>query len=90
MMKKIWKFQLGTVGRQAVCMPENSRILCAKNQREICLWVEVDADYSKVVERMFHIVGTGHVFNESKLEYIDTVICDPYVWHVYEEMELST
>lgn len=50
---------------------------------DIWLWAQVDTDAPLVTETFF-IFGTGHDIDYSiPMEFLDTVQCRNFVWHVY-------
>jgi len=85
-MTAIWKYML-TEPLNIVSMPRGSKVLSVHNQTgTVCIWAEVDMEAGKV-RREFEIVGTGETIYpaaEFTREFIGTVICDPFVWHVFE------
>lgn len=54
-------------------------------------WFEVDTD-AELEPHKFVIFGTGHPIPKDKPEYrfvhLSTIIQDPYVWHLYEQVTL--
>lgn len=88
-MRTIYKYPL-ELGNCIVNIPVGSRILSVGSQRgTVCLWAEVDkiSPYTgkepALIERKFCVIGTGHPL-PNNLIYIDTVVMEPFVWHVYE------
>ena len=57
-------------------------------QNEIlCLWAEVDPEEKVEEERVFGIIGTGHIIDNSEVDkriHLKTVQQGMLVWHVYE------
>lgn len=93
-MKKIYKYEL-ELGVARVEMPIESNVLSVGNQRgAVCLWAEVDtiSPYTGkeplMETRTFHTIGTGYTVPQG-LKYIDTIIVEPFVWHIYEEASIS-
>lgn len=93
-MKTIYKYELTVDGTNAIALPGyGNKILSVGNQRgNVCIWIEQDTPDSLsrytgkphiLKERHFKIIGTGHGV-QNNLEFIGTVIVEPFVWHVYE------
>lgn len=87
-MKTIYKYPLSLAGGE-VKMPDNAMILSVAVQGEesLYIWAEVDTA-EEIVTRTFAVYGTGwpltSKFNDTPHHFIGTVICGPYVWHIYE------
>ena len=86
MRDTIHKFPLANPGGvSAVWMPDNANIIKAADQEGVlCLWAEVDSSDAALGVRLFHVVGTGQRLPNGNIQYIDTVVVPPYVWHIYE------
>lgn len=88
-MRTIFKYPLVIQATHRVSMPVGAYILSVANQRgAVTLWAEVDSD-EPPEDRTFHVIGTGHPFPDrgrERLIFCGTVVCEPYVWHVYEEV----
>lgn len=51
---------------------------------KIVLWAKVDTTIEGRRVLDLHISGTGHPLPEdAELEYLDSVIAGPYVWHIW-------
>lgn len=66
----------------------DATVLSVQEQGSVLqLWEQhsVDAE-NKIVERVFVIVGTGHIFDPCGLTYVTSVLLNSgvFVWHVYE------
>jgi hypothetical protein len=87
-MRKIFKYELETVGTQVLTLPADSTILCVQVQRGVpCIWADIDAETSAIEQRKFRIYGTGHPIDESEaIEYIGTyqLYQGDFVGHVFE------
>ena len=84
-MRKIYKYEL-KLDCTFLQLPREARVLSAGNQRgNLCIWVEMTEHGS--ITRKFLTIGTGHEMpaGENVLTFIDTVIIEPFVWHVFEE-----
>lgn len=83
-MSRIWKYPVkGT--HFALAMPEGARVLSVQIQHgEPVLWALVDPEGIRR-ERRFAIVGTGHDFDATALNYVGTFQEGPFVWHLFEE-----
>ena len=87
MSVRIFKYPLVVTDDQTVGIPGGSRILSVDNQNGVLtLWAMVNTD-RPVEPRHIRIVGTGHEIADkaaASLEFIGTVLMDPFVWHVFE------
>ena len=93
-MKTIWKFYLPfKQGGDYVSMPVGAKVLSVGNdpQGQLCAWAEVDSDALKE-QRFFVVIATGKEIPryDAKfyvprvdLKFYGTVLCPPFVWHVY-------
>jgi len=85
-MTAIWKYML-TEPLNIMAMPRGAKVLSVHNQNDtICIWAEVDIK-AENVRREFEVVGTGETIYPSAeftREFVGTVLCDPFVWHVFE------
>ena len=86
-MKTIYKQTLIISDIQILYLPVDMKVLSVKNQNDnICFWYEVDMDAMEETKAYeFYIVGTGNPMpdNIEECKFLDTVIIDPFVWHVY-------
>lgn len=83
-MKTIWKYPMSTAITHE--MPEGAKFLTFRLQdQDYQAWFEVDPG-AKLVPRKFHMVGTGWTFHSGI--YLGTVEVGPFIWHLYENMEL--
>lgn len=85
---KIFKYQIPVPGQPIAINAPILSVLAAKNLRgNICVWCEVEERDPEEEEWVYLMaVGTGWPLPDDFLEtwtYIDTVIDDEYVWHVY-------
>lgn len=93
-MKTIFKYELETIGRNAIRMPIGAKILTAQIQfGRIHIWAEVD-DSNGSEEVLIDIFGTGFNVAEDmgiSGEYIGTVQENngSYVWHIYKTGPLN-
>lgn len=89
-MKTIWKYELKITDTQEIEVPLGSTILSIGNQNgRLCMWLIIRADgdtpEEMAVENMtINIVGTGHKLSDNIGLFVDTVIIDQFVWHVYQ------
>jgi len=89
-MKRILKYPLEIKDRQFIRMPDDYKLLSAKEQHgEIILWALVDNE-NPISGAQIHIIGTGNPIDEPNQlfeywEYIDTVVMsNSLVWHVWD------
>jgi hypothetical protein len=80
-MKEIWKYKVENV----LEMPKGAEILAVKVQDSfnVCIWAKVDPEM-ETETRMFEVIGTGHPFDDTNKEYIETYLDGPFVWHLFE------
>lgn len=84
MKSVIYKYQLALVTEQEIELPIYHNILKVAIQNGVLtLWVKVESEAPTTVKRKFFIFGTGKFFNDEKLNYLDTVFIDSYVWHIF-------
>lgn len=85
-MKSIHKYELRVEDNQKISVPVGAIILSIQqNKGRIFIWAEVDLDETKSEEIIFHVYGTGWELEKFKGDYITTVICGDFVWHIYKE-----
>lgn len=94
--KVIYKYKLEITDYQKIYLPIGSKILSVANQREqLCLWALVDPD-ANFGEHLHHveIIGTGNpippVYQGMERVFLGTVVIEPFVWHVFEQVEKKT
>lgn len=91
-MKIIYKFPLH-LGITSIKLEENAEILTAAMQTDqLTLWVKLDPDtFAKELPiRTFVVYGTGQVIEDTvELKFITTVFTAPFVWHVFEQLNLK-
>lgn len=85
----VWKFPMAfpTLDREGITMPGGSKVLhVAFQHRVLTLWALVEESAPTVIRR-FAVVGTGHTaLSPQQGSYVGTVLDDPFVWHVFEEL----
>ena len=83
---KIFKFRLEPELRQKIKMPYDCVIRSAGVQGDdICVWAEVD-ERNEQFDYIFYVVPTGVEVSDFDLEgmrFLDTVMMDNLVFHVY-------
>lgn len=93
MAKTIWKFKLDTTEVQYIEMPHGAEVLTVQMQAgDVCIWVLVDMDEERKVQRRFHIFGTGYPIDvRIELRYIGTYQLQGglLVFHVFEPIPQS-
>jgi hypothetical protein len=85
----IWKYEFEIADEFTLEFPEESEVLHVNMQHnKPCMWVlhhDINAPKQK---RTFHIVGTGHHFDEEKgyMMYIGTfqMMGGMLIWHLWE------
>ncbi len=82
--KEIWKYVLDLNDWQEIAMPYGAEIISAAAQgSSLCLWAIVSPK-NEMLPRRIRIVGTGQLFDDSQLRHINSVLMQPFVWHVFE------
>jgi hypothetical protein len=67
-------------------LPKNAKPLTAFRQnRQICMWVEIPKEEKDMELRTFRVFGTGHTI-PSNMKWVSTFNDRPHIWHIYEEM----
>jgi hypothetical protein len=88
-MKVIYKYQVD-LGTHEIEMPKGADILHADvmGVGKMFIWALVNPKH-KLKKRKFTIFATGQEIDYDKkhYHYIKTMICDGYVWHLYEVLE---
>lgn len=86
MTKRIFKYIL-SADRNEIELPKGSLILniiCQK--KTLTMYVMINDVEDKEI-RTLHVLGTGWILPELKLEYINTVDTGVFVWHIFEELK---
>jgi hypothetical protein len=84
-MMKIFKYEVPIVDDFALLMPSGAEVLAFQVQRGVpCIWARVD-ERADLVQRNFHVIGTGNPMPDVQMVYIGTVQMPPFVWHLFEE-----
>lgn len=81
----IQKYEIPTIGHNSISIPEDGRVLSAKNQNNrLVVYVDVDEN-SRVVEWKIDVLLTGQLSPSKNSQFIDTVLLDndTFVVHVY-------
>jgi hypothetical protein len=82
-MKVIYRYRLH-LGEATIETTEGATILSVQMQQgQICVWMECLTG-AKYKQRTFTVIGTGHPFDGSTVQYVNTVQDGSFVWHVYE------
>ena len=86
-MKTVYKYPLDEKSDiRSASIPRNSKIVHAGMQGDgLCIWAEVDTEEKILNKRYFSVFGTG---SEIKGNHITTFMMGPYVWHLYELLEM--
>lgn len=85
-MFSIWKYPLNTSGATELQMPAGAKVLSMQLQGGTpTLWAKVDTT-APLVERAFHVIGTGWEFDFNPGEFIGTfqMAGGTFVFHVFE------
>jgi hypothetical protein len=85
--RTIWRFDFPVTDRVTVAMPEGTVILKGVGTRgpELSVWGEVDKA-RPWANRTLRVVGTGNPFDARGHVHVGSIVVDPFVWHVYEEV----
>lgn len=82
-MRTIYKYPL-VLGMNVFALPSGATVKAVGQQTgTVTLWAEVFTD-NEPEKRAFFVYGTGHAIPPG-FEYVGTALCDPFVWHVYEQ-----
>lgn len=87
-MKEVLKFNLKS--ETTLRLPVGAKVLCVQTQHEEPrLWILVDPDDGRLVDRTFVTVSTGYEIPYDADEYIGTfqLGCGQLVCHVFERKE---
>jgi hypothetical protein len=91
-MKTIWKYPIPIESTFEIGMPKGAIILTVQIENEVpTFWATVDTQEQAEV-RHFALIGTGEPLPgrwEEGMTYIGTFEHYPYVWHLFEELELE-
>lgn len=83
MPQTIWKYELEITDEQTINIPEGSVILDVLDQNgTLVLYAMVNPQHPHA-EHTVRIVGTGHPLPEEPGDFINSVMMDQYVWHVF-------
>lgn len=83
----VFKYTLDFLDRQSIEMPKFSKILSVDVQRgKIRMWAACDPDQDSREIRTFEVIGTGNEVLGLPRDFLGTVIIDPFVWHVFEQL----
>jgi hypothetical protein len=83
----IHKYELVIGFRTGLMLPEGARVVHVGSQGDhdkVVLWVALDPNLPYERSRLFHVVGTGHVWPPD-VDYVGTAQSPPFVWHVLEQ-----
>lgn len=66
-------------------------ISCGKDaDKNLCIWVDVATSMPAAPLKVY-CVGTGwdlsSLFGDKNVNFVGTVVSEPYVWHVYQEVD---
>lgn len=77
--------QVARTGGVLIEIPRGGRVVKVSEENSIpYLWVELDPKAEPILRR-FVVTGTGLNITDDHLTYLGTAMCDPYVWHVFED-----
>lgn len=88
-MKTIYKYTVGlsNFGDRVtdINVPIDAEILSVKEQYgKICAWYLVDTQCESMRTDRWYQIGTGHEYESlRKDDFQDTIVADPYVWHMF-------
>ena len=86
-MRSIYKYEVLITDRFALRLPVGAEVLSFQVQDERpVVWVMLNHNDRVHELRNFIIIGTGNVFDETKLgRFIGTIQIHAFVWHLFEE-----
>lgn len=83
-MKTVFKYHIAWDGE--VKMFEGAEIVKFAHQNGMrWIWAIVDTD-NEVVQRRFHVIGTGWEILPENGKYIGTDLVGDFVWHLFESV----
>jgi hypothetical protein len=87
-MKTVYKYPLlDKTDIRSASIPRNAKVVHAGMQGDdLCIWAEIDTDEKILHKRYFSVFGTGM---EVRGHHVTTFMMGPYVWHLYELLELT-
>lgn len=72
----------------------SSMLICLREQKyyrmliifaAVCIWAEHDIEITETEGRTFLAIGTGEPFSGKNMEFIDTVLIEGTVRHIYDD-----
>ena len=89
-MAQIFKYLLNEGSYNRVVLPEGYVPLHAGFQGgELYVWCMIDVANPDTIG-IFHVVGTGWEFDPRNKFFMNTVLEDQYVWHIWWEHNLGS
>lgn len=91
-MRVIWKYSIAVAdGPQSIPIPAGSRIVHTAPQGALgvlSIWALVEDLKAAPSPRTFRVFGTGQTIPDGHV-YVGTAVDHPFVWHVFEEVNLE-
>lgn len=90
MNKTIFKYHVPIEDEFTIKMPAHAQILCVQTQGDQGkIWALVNPEFAQE-ERNFRLLGTGHPFDDEKLQYVGSFQQrgGALVWHLFEQVIL--
>ena len=88
-MKVIFKYPCKSLvsNKHKLFLPVGAVVRHADYLAGLCIWAEVDPKVKETEERVFIIIETGELFDSAGKIFINTILLDGTVWHIYEVKE---
>ncbi len=85
-MKVIYKYRCTSLvsNKDRLQLPVGAIVRYAGYLAGLCIWAEIDPKVKETEERTFMIIETGEAFVREGKEFINTILLDGTVWHIYE------
>lgn len=85
-MNRIFKYQCKSLvsNKDTIEMPVGAIVRHAGYLAGLYIWAEHDMKVTKTEKRTFMIVETGEAFVSEGKVFINTILLDGTVWHIYE------
>lgn len=85
-MKRIFKYPCRSLvsNEDTLEMPVGAIVRHVGYLAGLCIWAEHDVKVKETEERTFIIIETGEAFVSEGKEFINTILLDGTVWHIFE------
>lgn len=92
-MKAIYKYKIGSAlfgdNIIEITIPKNAELLSVEKQYDdINAWYLIDINEIETRKDRYYQIGTGHKYDDYKGKFVNTIIANPYVWHIFVEKNI--